>query len=259
MRTPFAHPRRLELIVATVAALLASPLGAQVGSTTDLLTGVVRDRAGRPLAGSTVTVTSVATQASRSRRTDDKGRYVQVFPDGGGRYQPAVKALGFEPTVQLVNRVADEDQLVTNVTMGADGAQQPDRVVVQAAPRAPQNDRPTPGAIERAFTPDHVVRLPIEDQSDRPALAALAPGVVRFSGSDSTTPAISVAGQRTTQNSVTVDGMTFGSTSVPQDAGLPHTGCYTRGNCCTDRLTATCSPCFRPAERHRRHARATGR
>ena len=209
--------RRVLSLIVGALVLAASPVRAQVGSTTDLLTGVVKNPAGQPVAGATVTATSVETQVSRSRRTDDKGRYVLVFPEGGGRYQIAVKALGFEPVVQLVSRVADEDQLVTNVTMGS-AAQRLDQVVVRAAPRGNQNDRPTPGATERAFTPDQVMRLPIEDQSDLTALAALAPGVVSFTGSDSTTAAFSVAGQRTTQNSVTLDGMTFGSTSVPQDA-----------------------------------------
>ncbi|MBI2797014.1 MAG: carboxypeptidase regulatory-like domain-containing protein [Gemmatimonadetes bacterium] len=213
-----ASLRHVALRLACLLVPAAGPLGAQVGSTTDILTGVVKNPAGQPVAGATVTVTSVETQVSRSRRTDDKGRYVLVFPEGGGRYQLAVKALGFEPVVQLVNRVADEDQLVTNVTMGAGSAQRLDQVVVRAAPRAPPNDRPAPGATERAFSPDQVMRLPIEDQSDLTALAALAPGVVSFAGSDSTTATFSVAGQRTTQNSVTLDGMTFGSTSVPQDA-----------------------------------------
>src|SRR5207247_2682519 len=53
---------------------------------------------------------------------------------------------------------------------------------------------------------------------DLNTLATLAPGVVGFAGSDTTDAAFSVAGQRTTANNVTLDGLSFGSGSVPQDA-----------------------------------------
>ena len=210
-------PTTCRAAIAVALLLMAtSTARAQVGSTTDILTGTVRNPAGQPVANATVTATSVETQVVRTRRTDDRGRWVIVFPDGGGRYQVSVKSIGFEPMVQLVNRVLDEDQLVVNITLGG-SPQRLDRVVVRAAPR--QNDRqPSPGTTERAFTPDQLMRLPIEDQSDLTALAALAPGVVTFGGSDSTNSSFSVAGQRTDQNSITLDGLSFGSSSIPQDA-----------------------------------------
>ena len=49
------------------------------------------------------------------------------------------------------------------------------------------------------------------------AIAALAPGVVPVAGSDSTAAAFSVAGQRSTLNNVTLDGLSFGSFSVPAE------------------------------------------
>lgn len=45
----------------------------------------------------------------------------------------------------------------------------------------------------------------------------LAPGVVPVAGSDSTPAGFSVAGQRPTQNNTTLDGISFGAASVPQD------------------------------------------
>src|SRR5213079_594246 len=62
-----------------------------------------------------------------------------------------------------------------------------------------------------------VARLPI-DASDLNTLATLAPGVVAISETDSTSAAFSVAGQRATANNITLDGLSFGSGSVPQDA-----------------------------------------
>ncbi|GJG86685.1 hypothetical protein tb265_18660 [Gemmatimonadetes bacterium T265] len=222
------RPRLARHCLAAVAALavpaLAAPalVAAQVGTTTDVLTGTVRDPAGKPVANATVTATSVETQVSRNRQTDAKGRYVIVFPEGGGRYQVSVRSIGLAPRTLLVQRQVDEDQLIANVTLGAPGAAGAptlDRVVVrgQRTPRG-GNDRPSPGSTERLLTPDQVFRLPIEDQSDLTALAALAPGVVSIAGTDSTANSFSVAGQRTDQNNVTLDGLTFGSSSVPQDA-----------------------------------------
>src|SRR6266581_774114 len=68
-----------------------------------------------------------------------------------------------------------------------------------------------------------VARQADEDRivaSIRMGLAAvtLQPVVLGIRGSDSTATAFSVAGQRPTANNITMDGMSFGSASVPQDA-----------------------------------------
>ncbi len=214
----------LAAVAVFAAPALAAPAAAaaQVGTTTDVLTGTIRDPAGKPLAGATVTVTSVETQVARTRQTDAKGRYVIVFPEGGGRYQLSARSIGLAPRTVLVQRQVDEDQLIANLTLGTPGASGTptlDRVVVRGQRNAGRgNDRPSPGSTERLLTPDQVLRLPIEDASDLTALAALAPGVVSITGTDSTANSFSVAGQRTDQNNVTLDGISFGSSSIPQDA-----------------------------------------
>src|SRR5437879_8943543 len=92
-----------------------------------------------------------------------------------------------------------------------------DAVTVRA--RAPQRgvERPTPGSTERNLAPDVIARLPI-DASDLNTLATLVPGVVGIGETDSTSAAFSVAGQRSTANNITLDGLSFGSGTVPQDA-----------------------------------------
>src|SRR5437764_467660 len=92
-----------------------------------------------------------------------------------------------------------------------------DAVTVRA--RAPQRgvERPTPGSTERNLAPEVVARLPT-DASDLNTLATLAPGVVGIGETDSTSTAFSVAGQRSTANTITLDGLSFGSGNVPQDA-----------------------------------------
>src|SRR3989442_1341454 len=74
-----------------------------------------------------------------------------------------------------------------------------------------------PGSSGRSYTPDQLARVPI-NASDLNTIATLQPGVLGIRESDSTVAAFSVAGQRTTANNITLDGMSFGSGSVPQDA-----------------------------------------
>src|SRR3982751_462618 len=141
-------------LLAGAPALVALPAAAesQVGSTTDILTGRVLDPAGAPVEGATVTATSVETRVNRTRVTGADGRYVILFPDGGGQYQLVVRYIGFAP-----------------LTLGVTG----------------QGQGQEPGTAGRNITPEQAARLPI-DQSDVNALAALAPGVVSVAGTDST-------------------------------------------------------------------------
>ena len=90
-------PRLSRGVAAAVFALLAltaSQTSAQVGSTTDILTGTVTNTAGAPIPGATVEAKSFDTQVTRRARTNAEGRYTILFPDGGGQYQLTVKFLG---------------------------------------------------------------------------------------------------------------------------------------------------------------------
>ncbi|HEY9383529.1 MAG TPA: carboxypeptidase-like regulatory domain-containing protein, partial [Gemmatimonadales bacterium] len=211
---------RLASLLALFAAgpSLAS-LAAQVGTTTDVLTGVVKDDRGQPVAEAVIEATSLETQVTRTAKTDLRGRYTLLFPDGGGQYRLIVRAIGKTPVMRTIARLADEDRLVTNITLGT-VATQLEEIVVRGrpAPRAdPNGGPPTPGSTERNFNPNLTARLPI-DASDLSLLATLAPGVVAVAGSDSTAAGFSVAGQRPSSNSTTLDGLTFGGLTVPQDA-----------------------------------------
>ena len=214
---------KLRLSRAALAAVLAlvalpsSQSSAQVGSTTDILTGTVTNTAGAPIPGATVEAKSFDTQVTRRARTNAEGRYTILFPDGGGQYQLTVRFLGMAPATLNVSHVADEDRLVTNVRL----SENPTEIqgVVVRARQTPRDagDRPTPGSQERNLTPEQLARLPI-DQSDLALLATLAPGVVGIEATDSTASAFSVAGLRPDANSVTLDGLTFGASTIPQDA-----------------------------------------
>src|SRR6266571_2866360 len=173
------RPGRLLWLVALLAGAWLRPLVAQVGTTTDI-----------------------------------RGRFTIVFPDGGGQYQVVVRFIGMAPVRVTVARQADEDRLVANVQMGLNAVSlEPLTVTGRSRP----SERAGPGSTERSLSPDQLVRLPI-DPSDLNAVATLTPGVVGIGANDSTATAFSVAGQRPTANSVTLDGASFGTGSVPQDA-----------------------------------------
>src|SRR5437867_2601418 len=205
------------MIVAAAIAVHPSASSAQVGSTTDIITGKVTGPDGKPLSGARVEATSVETGITHSRSTNENGQYRILFPDGGGQYRVTVRSLGFAPATFVVARQADEDRLVADVRMDPIATQLQTVVVRGNAPTG-QGDRPGPGSVERTLTGEQLARLPI-DPTDLAAIAALSPGVVAIAATDSTSSAFSVAGQRPDQNQVTLDGLTFLSgTGVPQEA-----------------------------------------
>ena len=77
--------RRLLVFVATLLALVARPAAAQIGGTTDIITGTVVNAGGTPVAGAHVDVTSVETGITRTKTTNDKGQFTLLFPDGGSQ------------------------------------------------------------------------------------------------------------------------------------------------------------------------------
>lgn len=205
----------------TALTISATPAQAQVGSTTDIIQGQVTDSTGKPIANARVTARSVETGIARSRTTGLDGRYSILFPDGGGQYTLSVTAIGHPPRTLNIQKQADEDRILANVKLGGivRAAQALQAVRVQGT-RQNNNagaNQPAPGESQRGFSTEQASRLPVE-QNDLNALAAITPGVVAAAGSDSTAAGFNVAGQRTTGNNLTLDGITFGSAQLPQEA-----------------------------------------
>src|SRR5919197_4761671 len=157
-------PARLFLLVVVLGA--PTRVQAQVGSTTDIITGKITSPDGKPVVGARVDATSVETGVPRSRTTNDNGQYTILFPDGGGQYRVTVRALGFAPATFVLARQADEDRLVADVQMDRVATQlQP--VVVRGAAPTGQGDRPGPGSTERTLTGEQLARLPIRSEERR--------------------------------------------------------------------------------------------
>jgi hypothetical protein len=199
-----------------LASIAASPAGAQVGSTTDILMGRVSGLDSQSVANAHIEATSLETGITRTKTTDSEGRYTIVFPDGGGSYRITVRAVGMSPVTRMISRQGDEDRLITDFDMGRIATQLA-TVNVRAARRGDPSQRPEPGGTERNLNPNLVNRLPI-DAGDLNALAALAPGVIVVPGTDTTKASFNVAGQPANQNNITLDGLSFGAGSVPSEA-----------------------------------------
>jgi Carboxypeptidase regulatory-like domain len=114
------HYRAVTCAIALAFAGWLFPVAsalAQVGATTDIVTGKVTGPDKQPITGATVTVTSIDTHISRSHLTNSDGRYTVIFPDGGGQYRVQVKYIGYAASDLLISRQADEDRLVANIEM----------------------------------------------------------------------------------------------------------------------------------------------
>lgn len=212
------------MIPTVTRALLASllfvcPSGAalaQVNGTTDIIVGKVTAPDGRPLAGARVEVTSLETEITRSRTTNDKGEYTILFPDGGGQYRVRVRMLGMQPAERIVARQADEDRLVADLGL-SQVPQQLEAVVSRATAMPRSGERREPGNTGRTFSGEQLLRLHV-DPGDPNAVAALAPGAVAVAGTDTTPGGFSILGQSPENNQVTLDGLSFNAGSVPQEA-----------------------------------------
>ncbi len=215
------HARSVRVLGRFLFAALASVAGAraahaQIGSSTDIVTGVVRREANVFVEGAQVEVTSIESNITRRARTNAQGRFTVLFPDGGGQYRVRVRALGLAPQEVLVTRQSDEDRLVAEVQMTSTPTQIAG-VTIRGRQDVPRDlERPTPGSTERMMTTDQAARLPI-DPSDLLSLALTSPGVVSIAGSDTTPNAISIAGLGPGANNITLDGLSYGA-QVPQEA-----------------------------------------
>lgn len=202
------------VLVAALLAVAPRPAYAQIGSATDIITGVVIGEDGQPVADATIEAWSVETQVTRRARTDARGRFTILFPDGGGQYRMTVRMIGMSPRIEMLQRNADEDRLVWNVRLTGESVTL-DAINVNGA-RLNPNDGPTPGSEERRFTSDQLARLPT-DATDLMSLAGLVPGVLTISSTDTTATAFSVAGLGPDANALTLDGLLFGNATIPQE------------------------------------------
>jgi hypothetical protein len=211
--------RSLLLRLTTLAAVVllsALPARAQVGSTTDIIMGKVLAPDSTPVVGARIEVTSNETGITRRKETNERGEFSILFPDGGGAYRLRASFLGYAPYEVAVQRQADEDRLIINIRLSRN-PQVLQAVTVRATNDRGTQDRPTAGSVERTLSAAQLDRLPV-DKGDLASVAGLVPGVITTTATDSSAASFSVAGQPLNQNQITLDGLSFGSGSVPAEA-----------------------------------------
>jgi hypothetical protein len=207
------------LLTLAAGALLTSSvsLAAQVGTTTDIITGRVLGPAGEPLGGANIVATSAETGVRRSTVTNAQGRYTIVFPDGGSRYQLEITFLGMAPLRRTAARLGDEDVLVADIQMDMSPITLEGLEVTTRRGAGPAQREP--GTQERVLPGEALNRLPV-DPLDPASIALLAPGVVTVEG-DTLGLGFSVFGQGPMQNQVTVDAISFGADGFGGGLGRP--------------------------------------
>ena len=191
------------LLLLLLLLLLPLRLAAQEA---DVLTGRVVGPDAKPLSGVRVEAISAETEIVRSGVTNGNGRYMIIFPDGGGRYVVRFTYLGMAETLRQLTRDGEE-LLVTNVQMSTQAIQL-NAINVQA-------QRPIPGQGQAgeqsmALTQEQVMRLPLPDL-DPSTIALLTAGITGTSlDSLSGRMGFSVAGMSDLLNQVTLDGVILG-------------------------------------------------
>ncbi len=199
-----------------VGVMLLLLVGRAAAQEADVLTGRVVDAAGQPVVGARVEAISIETEISRSTITNAEGRYLILFPDGGGRYLLRITFIGMADVVRTVVREAHEELLIANVTM------QPEAIELEGVTVRAQLPPPSAGRTGEAstFLPQELAnRLPLPDL-DPTTLALLAEGVIATE-LDSLTGRMgfSVAGMSDLLNQITLDGTVLrgGELGVPEE------------------------------------------
>lgn len=201
------------LIVFTILALSASPAYAQV----DVIRGRVIGPDSLPIEHVVVTATSIGGNVSRTARSDRNGRFTITFPGGEGDYMVSFSLLGYAPRRFEVKRTADQEILVADARL-TPIAGVLDTVNVRGARERVRRDAVEAdiGGTEQAIAGTNV---PIDQLGDLAAMAASLPGVQLVPGQDGQ-DGYSVLGLGADQNNTTLNGMMFGGSSLPRDAGI---------------------------------------
>jgi hypothetical protein len=190
---------------ATVAGLAVS-MTAQAQETTTQMSGVVLGEAGQPVAGATVTVTHVPSGTSRTVTSNAEGRYSVTGLRPGGPYTVTVSGDGVK--AEKFENVATTLGVPTIVDFGAAGAETLAEITVSGT-------RVADVGVAAKFDADQIANAPTISR-DLKDIVRFEPSVNLDQGNFN---AISIAGQNTRFNSLTVDGV-----KQNDDFGLNNSG-----------------------------------
>ncbi len=191
--------------------LLATPVSAQ--SVTGSIQGVVVDQSGGVLPGATVTVTNMATGATREAVTDAEGLFAAELL-AVGPYEVSVELSGFAGRKESDVALTVGQTRTLRVQLGVAGVT--DAVTVTGSVPVLETTRSQVASTVNAAA---VANLPVNGRNFID-FVLLTPGVTRdVRGGD-----ISFAGQRGTLNSLIVDGADNNNTFFGQTVGRTGSG-----------------------------------
>lgn len=191
---------------------------AQAQSNSGQLRGRVKDPQGAVITGATVVVTEQATGGKRETTTNDQGDFlVPLLPPG--RYRVEVKANGFKNYTAENVQILLTDTTQTEISLEV-GSGEGDVVVVSSEAPLIRSDSPAQGRVveERSIR-----QLPLPTRNFQQLLSLSAGASANISNTSEVgrgDTAINVNGQRTTSNSVLINGIDVNSIGTGSFANL---------------------------------------
>ncbi len=189
------RPRRWLML--TLLFVWALPAVAQFETAT--LSGLVRSEAGEPIRNAVVTATQVVSKVSSTTRTNEEGVYL-LTGLSAGLYRVTVERYGFKVTVHSDIHLHVQSQVSENLVMqfGYPSQTVSSRSLNWSGAPVPT----TSELLDRTFPSD----IPLNGRSFQPLLK-LTPGHVTAATYFTSPGQSSINGRRTTENYVTVDGV----------------------------------------------------
>ncbi len=210
--------RRFLFIIAAVLLPVAAAPGHLQAQSADVIRGRVTGPDSAAMEGVQITVTSISGNVSRTARTDKNGRYTVTFPSGDGDYMVSFASLGYAAKRFEVKRNADEEILIADTRLARVGTVLDPVKVTADRQKVQRNDvQPDVGGTETTLSNSAV---PANLMGDLAAMAASLPGVQSVAGQDGAADGYSVLGLGADQNNTTLNGLSFGGSSLPRDASV---------------------------------------
>ncbi len=210
-----ALPRPLSgsarsLLLGCILAALPATLEAQAQATTGVTRGTVTDSTGQPIAGATVTLRNLETNAERSLATNDRGVYAATLLRVGN-YDASARALGFRESRRGDVPVGLGETVTLNFVLTPQVVQLQE-LTVEAEPTLDVSQ----SASATRLGVEAVEGLPNNGRNVF-NFTTLTPNVALVQGPDG--DEISIGGQRGIHNNVSVDGADFNNPFFGEQRG----------------------------------------
>lgn len=214
------RPRRGWATWLLLSALLAAGAPAAAQAREEVrISGRVVDAQGGPVPEATVRATSLPSGVARGTRTDSRGAYLLSVP-AGESYRLTAERLGYFAFTATLLAEGGETSFTRELRLTPRSTELEAMRVRPPAPVGRPATTPAPGGREEAGMAAFDLDMPLAP-GDLAGLAGLERGVLTLGDGG-----ISIGGQPASQTAVTLDGASFGATTVPPEA-LRSTGIIT--------------------------------